>query len=64
MGGSCGDGETLTSLRKIFVALLLLIRGDDSILHSLLDPKKNMCGAWWAVGACDATYLLKFQDVD
>ena len=50
-GGSCGDGETLTSLRKIFV-VLLLIRGDDSVLHSLLE---TFCGAFGAVEACDAT---------
>ena len=34
LGGSCGDDETPTSLRKILV-VLLLIRGDESVLHSL-----------------------------
>ena len=36
LGGSCGDGEASRSLRKI-VVVLLLPRGDDSVLHSLLE---------------------------
>ena len=36
LGGSCGDGETSRSLRKIFVVPLLL-GGDDSVLYSLLE---------------------------
>ena len=36
LGRSCGDGETSKALRKIFV-VLTLIRGGDSVLHSLLE---------------------------
>ena len=38
LGGSCGNVETLRSLRKVFV-VLLLFRGDDSVLHSMLEKK-------------------------
>ena len=48
LGGSCGDGETTRSLGKIFVVLLLL-RGDESALYSLLET--YLCGACWVVGA-------------
>ena len=36
LGGSGGNVETLRSLRKVFV-VLLLFRGDDSVLHSMLE---------------------------
>ena len=46
LGESCGDGKTLTSLRKIFVVLLLL-RGGNLVLHSLLETYLWCLLDWW-----------------
>ena len=51
LGGSCGDGETLTSLRTIFVVLLLL-RADDSVLHSALETFLWCLLGCWSMRCC------------
>ena len=57
LGGSRGDGETVRALRKIFV-VLLLIRGNYLVLHSLLETN-----IFVVLGGLRC-YLLIFQDLD